>query len=76
MVTAQNLMKQDLATVHCSASVSDVAKLMRERKIGSVFVEKEERIIGIVTETDVVRRVIGIGHMPGFVPVVNVRAAR
>ena len=36
--------------------------------IGSVFIEQNERIVGIVTEADIVRRAIGVGHMPGFIP--------
>ncbi len=75
MVTAQKLMKQDLAKVHVSASVSEAAKLMRERKIGSVFVEQNDRIIGIVTETDIVRRIVGRDQMPGFVPVASIMSS-
>src|SRR6478752_9311927 len=35
------------------------AKMMRERKIGSVFIEQDARIVGIVTEADIVRRAVG-----------------
>ncbi|WP_447980524.1 CBS domain-containing protein [Candidatus Nitrospira bockiana] len=69
MVTATSLMTRDLVTVAPSASVMEAAMLMRERKIGSVFVEDENRIVGIVTETDIVRRAVGAGQMPHFVSV-------
>src|SRR5689334_4731503 len=69
MVTAMSLMKSDLAKMAHSASVLDAAKMMRERKIGSVFIEHNNRIVGIVTEADIVRRAVGVGHMPGFLPV-------
>jgi CBS domain-containing protein len=59
MVTAKQLMKRNLAKVRDSASVFEAAKVMRERKIGSVFVEQNARIVGIVTETDIVREVVG-----------------
>jgi CBS domain-containing protein len=59
MVTAKQLMKRKLAKVRDSASVFEAAKVMRERKIGSVFVEQNARIVGIVTETDIVREVVG-----------------
>jgi len=59
MVTAKQLMKRNLAMVRDSASVFEAAKVMRERKIGSVFVEQDARIVGIVTETDIVREVVG-----------------
>ncbi len=59
MVTARQLMKNNLAKVPHMASALDAARLMRERSIGSVFVEQNARIIGIVTETDIVREVVG-----------------
>ncbi len=75
MVTAQKLMKQDLAKVESSASVSEAAKLMKDRKIGSVFVEHNDRIVGIVTETDIVRQIVGRDQMPGFVPVGSIMSS-
>ncbi|MBI3808156.1 MAG: CBS domain-containing protein [Nitrospirae bacterium] len=59
MVTAKQLMKQDLAKMSHMASALDAARIMKERRIGSVFVEQNTRIVGIVTETDIVREVVG-----------------
>src|SRR3954447_18177928 len=75
MVTAMSLMKRDLAKVAHSATVLEAAKMMRERKIGSVFIEQDARIVGIVTEADIVRRAVGIGHMPGFIPVSTIMSS-
>jgi CBS domain-containing protein len=75
MVTAMSLMTRDLAKVAYSATVLDAAKMMRERKIGSVFIEHNDRIVGIVTEADIVRRAIGVGHMPGFIPVSTIMSS-
>ena len=68
-------MKQDLAKVHGSTTVSDAAKIMRDRKIGSIFVEHNQQIVGIVTETDIVRQIVGRDQMPGFVPVVSIMSS-
>ena len=75
MITAQKLMKQDLAKVHGYATVSDAAKIMRDRKIGSLFVEQNQQIVGIVTETDIVRQIVGRDQMPGFVPVISIMSS-
>jgi CBS domain-containing protein len=75
MVTTGSLMKRDLAKVAHSATVLDVAKLMRERNIGSVFIEQNDRIVGIVTEADIVRRVVGVGHLPGIMPVSTIMSS-
>ncbi|MFM8552831.1 MAG: cyclic nucleotide-binding/CBS domain-containing protein [Nitrospiraceae bacterium] len=60
MLTALNLMKRNLATVPHSATALDAAKVMRDQKIGSVFIEQDRQIVGIVTETDIVRDVVGM----------------
>lgn len=75
MVTAMSLMKRDLAKMAHSATVLEAAKMMRERKIGSVFIEHNDRIVGIVTEADIVRRAVGVGHMPGFIPVSSIMSS-
>jgi CBS domain-containing protein len=75
MVTAMQLMKRDVVTMPYSSAVSEAAKVMRERGIGSVFVEKEDRIVGIVTETDIVRRVVGAGQIPGFIPLFTIMSS-
>lgn len=56
MVTTMQLMKRNLVKIPASASAFEAAKVMRERGIGSVFVEQHARIIGIVTETDITRK--------------------
>lgn len=69
MVTVSQLMKRELITVQAGTSTVDAAKLMTSRKIGSVFVEDGDRIVGIVTEPDIVRKVVGADRLPYFLPV-------
>lgn len=40
-----------------------------------MFIEQNDRIVGIVTEADIVRRAIGVGHMPGFIPVSTIMSS-
>ncbi len=44
--------------------VKTAAELMRDNGIGSVFVSSGEEIIGILTDTDLVRRVVAAGADP------------
>ena len=37
--------------------MKDIAKIMTEKKVGSVLIEDQGNIIGIITETDIVRKV-------------------
>jgi len=64
MITIKQLMKQDLATIGLSTPVQEAARVMRERRIGSVFVRQDLRIVGIVTETDIVRGVVADARNP------------
>jgi len=47
-----------LNTVSAHASVLDAAVLMNEHKIGSLLVIQDGRLIGILTERDIMRRVV------------------
>jgi CBS domain-containing protein len=75
MVTVSQLMTRDLVTVEAGTSVVEVAKLMKERNIGSVFVERDGEIVGIVTEPDIVRKVVGADRGPYFIPVEEIMSA-
>lgn len=46
------------------APVRTAAELMRDKGIGSVFVTRENEIIGIVTDADLVRRLVAEGLDP------------
>ena len=59
MVTISQLMTRDLVKVQAGTSVDKAARVMSECKVGSVFVEQNERLVGIVTEPDIVRKVVG-----------------
>lgn len=55
------LMNRNLKTIPRDASVRDAARLMREGRIGSLLVEQGGDYVGIVSETDVVRRGVAEG---------------
>jgi CBS domain-containing protein len=65
MVTIGELMKRSLVTVPAETSVVEAAQVMEEYNIGSVFVERDDRVVGIVTEPDIVRKVVGAG-LPAY----------
>ncbi|MYH02497.1 MAG: CBS domain-containing protein [Nitrospira sp. SB0675_bin_23] len=52
---------EKIIAVERYTSVLQAAKLMRDNRIGSVFVTWERAIIGILTETDIARRLVGMG---------------
>lgn len=58
MIRAQDIMSKDPLLVDVSIPVQDVARLMKQRKAGSVLVTKNKYPIGIITETDLARKIV------------------
>lgn len=75
MVTVEQLMKQDLVTVDVGTSVVEAAKLMKAYNVGSVLVSQKGRIVGIVTESDVVKKFVGAEKVPYFIPVEEIMSS-
>ena len=48
-------------TVERDTDVQTAARLMRDRRISSLFVTHGKEIVGILTDTDMVRRVVAAG---------------
>lgn len=64
-------MTKKTVTVSPETNLQKVAKLMEENNIGSVLVKEKDRLIGIVTEQDIVRRVVAKGISPSAESVKN-----
>jgi CBS domain-containing protein len=75
MITVGQLMNRELVTAPGTMSAVDAAKLMSRRKIGSVLVEHDRHIVGIVTESDIVRKVVGNDQEPSHFPIATIMSA-
>jgi acetoin utilization protein AcuB len=51
----RDVMSWAVVSVRPGASIRDAARLMYQRKIGALPVVKNDRLVGILTETDVIR---------------------
>lgn len=63
------LMRQAIETIDARVTVTAAARLMAEKQIGSVFVLEAGEIVGIVTETDIVRKALSDRLDPNTMPV-------
>jgi len=63
MVPVKSFMvpKEKFVTVERDTDARTAARIMRDRGIGSLFVTNGKEIIGILTDTDMVRRVVATG---------------
>lgn len=68
MATIEKHVSRDLVALDAATSCTEAARLMGERRIGSVGVKENGRVVGLVTERDLVTRVLGRGD-PGNTPI-------
>jgi CBS domain-containing protein len=63
MVPVKSFMvpKEKFITVERDTDAQTAARIMRDRGIGSLFVTNGKEIVGILTDTDMVRRVVAAG---------------
>lgn len=67
--TVRDVMTPEPASLDSSASVLDAARLMRENDIGDVVIVDGDQVCGIVTDRDIVVRVLSEGTDPAGVTV-------
>ncbi len=58
MPTVKDIMTENVVSIGPSASVFEAANLMSSNQVGSLVIVNGEETIGIVTERDIVRRVV------------------
>jgi CBS domain-containing protein len=61
----RNIMKSPVVSIDPEQSVRAAAQTMRDHGIGSVVVERQGRVVGILTERDVLHAAAGIGDLEG-----------
>lgn len=65
MSTIAQIMTKSPKSVGLKSSVAAVAKAMRQARVGSLLVRRGTAFVGIVTDTDVVRRAVASGKPLG-----------
>ncbi len=59
-VKVNKIMSKDLFTVSKNESIEEAAKLMRKKGVRRLVVLEDERIVGIITETDIAKHLKAI----------------
>jgi acetoin utilization protein AcuB len=58
-VAVHEVMSQPVTSIDADAALDEAARVMREERLGSLPVVERDRLVGIVTETDLLRHVVG-----------------
>ncbi len=67
MYTVQHILDKkgsSVATIDADATVLDAARLMNERHIGALVVTRHDKVIGIFSERDILKRVVAAESSP------------
>lgn len=72
MVSVEGLMAREVVTAKGSESVAEVATRMAKASVGAVAIVEGEALVGVFSERDLLKRVIGEGRDPAEVDVGSV----
>lgn len=78
MATVSYLLAEKGSLIHSispSATVLDAVHRMNESQVGALVVMRDDRVVGMFTERDVLRRVLAYAHPPHEVTVGQVMTA-
>jgi signal-transduction protein with cAMP-binding, CBS, and nucleotidyltransferase domain len=64
MVKVREMMATSVFTVSKKTRIKETADLMKKNGVGSLLVKEDEQILGIITETDIVQKVVAKGLSP------------
>ena len=65
MSTVARIMSKPVKTVGPGVSIVSAAKKMQTARVGALFVKKGKKLVGIVTDTDIVRRAVSTNKTLG-----------
>jgi CBS domain-containing protein len=71
----EDIMSRDIVKISADKSIQEVANIMAERNISSILVEDSGKIIGILTERDLVRNVSAKDLLASKTPAVSIMSA-
>jgi CBS domain-containing protein len=64
MLKVEDIMVEAVITVEADATVMKAVKVMNENEIGCLVITRKGRAVGIITERDLLKRVIGKSMSP------------
>lgn len=60
-MVVKEVMQRNIVKVLSTATIAEAAKIMNKNDIGSVLVSEDDKIVGIMTERDILRKAVAAG---------------
>ena len=70
--TVREIMTRDVISLQVDVTLEEAARTMRERDIGDVVVAEDDRLVGLVTDRDIVIRAVAEGMDPSTATLASV----
>ena len=68
MESIESQMTTSVINIYSEATAKEAAQLMKEKRIGSLLIKGYEGYVGIVSEKDLVYKIVGEGLDPKTIP--------
>ena len=65
-------MANKVVTIELNVSAAEIAKIMEKNKVSSVIITKDQKPVGIVTEIDIVSKIVAQNKKPSEVKTVDI----
>ncbi|MDF0652621.1 MAG: hypothetical protein CV081_02315 [Nitrospira sp. LK265] len=75
MPTVSQIANKSPKSISPKASIASAARTMRQARVGSLLVKKGKQLVGIVTDTDIVRRAVATGKPLGKLTIEKIMTA-
>jgi CBS domain-containing protein len=72
MTTAREIMSSKIVTIESNVSSAEIAKIMERNKVSSIIITKDQKPIGIVTERDLVSKIVAQNKKPSEVKTIDI----
>lgn len=75
MATVSQIANKRPKSIGPKTSIASAARTMRQARVGSLLIKKGKQLVGIVTDTDIVRRAVATGKPLGKLTVEKIMTA-
>lgn len=72
MTTTRDIMSSKVVTIESNVSATEIAKIMDKNKVSSIIITKDQLPIGIITERDIVSKIVAQNKKPSEVKIIDI----
>jgi len=75
MTTAREIMSSKVVTIESNVSAVEIAKIMEKNNVSSIIITKDQKPMGIVTESDLVSKIVAQNKKPSEIKTVDITSS-